>query len=156
MYKKALVILAIAVLFVGCGNTSDSNGEVLETTEVPLHEISEGITWDGLDIKAFTPVCAFESTETELQIFPHYNNTAYINVVKMLISDKAFWKTVSTDYVSTNSYIKGDGWDLITLESGTTLAYIPLSEEYAYFISSSNLPSGYVEMVAKSLCELST
>lgn len=154
MCKKIIASLLIAMSLCGCGDTD--KGEEVVSTEESLHEISDSVVWDGMTIKSITPVCSFELNGDDLQIFPHYNNTAYINVVKILISDKAFWKTVSTPFIDTDNYIKANGYELITTEDGNTLAYIRNSEEYAYLVSSNTLPSGYVSLVAEVLCKSNT
>lgn len=154
MCKKIIASLLIAMSLCGCGDTDKCEEAV--STEESLHEISDSVVWDGMTIKAITPVCSFELDGDDLQIFPHYNNTAYINVVKILISDKAFWKTVSTPFIDTDNYIKANGYELITTEDGNTLAYIRSSEEYAYLVSSNKLPSGYVSLVAEVLCKSNT
>lgn len=155
MCKKALTLfLLFCFILCGCGKEVE---EVVESTEPPLHEKMDSVVWDDFTIQSITPVCSFEIVGDELQIFPYYNNAAYINVVKILISDKAFWKTVSAEYESTDNYVKGDGWSLFTTSSGNSIAYIPIDgDEYAYVVSSSTLPSGYVKLVAEYLCNYAT
>lgn len=154
MCKKIIALLLCSLCLCGCGDSAA--GEDVSSTEMVEYEHISTADWDGLTIPAISPVWRFESTGDELKIFPHYNNTSYINVVKILISDKAFWKTVSSEYVNTPNHVKGSGWELITTTSGQSLAYIEVTKEYAYLVTSDTLPSGYVALIADTLCKSST
>lgn len=144
---KILTLLLLCSVLIGCGQET-----VVETVEPELRPISTEIVWDGLSLETITPVTAVEASDSEINIFPYNNNDAHITVRRILISNNGFWNAAISTYKDSENFRSTAKYSYVTLADATTYGYLPIDEEYAYIVFSSDLPSSYVELVLDVLC----
>lgn len=153
MQKYSLVfVICLALFLTGCSNESVEEPVV----ETELRQVTTNAVWDNRNFDSITPVCAFESTDECLKIFPYNNSEEYIKVEKILISSNGFWNTVTNEFKDTNNVRVLDNYSYITTSSKVTIGYYALDDEYAYIVSTETLPSSYVEKVLEMLWITST
>lgn len=145
-----IVALISSVLIAGCG----SEEPVIEPEAPPLHTQSESTVWDNKTVNEITPCCAFDSTESKLTIYPYFNDNQSVSVEKLLLSEQNdFWGAITESYKGTDNLLISEGYSLVTLDNGCTLGIIELEESMCYWVTSSELPSSYVQAVLKQLCQ---
>ena len=148
MRKRFYLILLLALMLTACGEEP-----VIEVQEPPpLHNITDVFVWDSLVLESITPCNSYEAFGDDLQIFPYYNDTKYITIRKIVLSDTGFWETVSAPYKGTENFLSSDKYSLFTMTNGTTIGYFPMSDDYAYVVITDSLPSSYVVAVLNLLC----
>lgn len=147
MRKRFYLIVFAVLLLTACGSEP-----VIEPEPVFLHQQSSSIVWDNLNINQITPCNAYEFNGADLQIFPYYNDTKYITIKKIILSNNNFWDTVTEPYKDSENYQAFDSCSLFTLNNGMTIGIKPIDDENAYVVFSDTLPSSYVRAVLKILC----
>lgn len=145
-----IVALLGAVLLTGCG----SEEPIIEPEVPPLHTQAESTVWDNKTVAAITPCCAFDSTEVKLTVYPYFNDNQSVSVEKLLLSEENdFWGAITEAYKGTENLLTSEGYSLVTLDNGCTLGIVELEDSMCYWVTSSELPSGYVQAVLKQLCQ---
>lgn len=149
-WYTTVAVLLVSVLLSGCGEKE----EIVEVPVSHLHEQSEMTMWDDKTVNAITPCCAFESTPDKLSVYPYYDNDFSVQVEKLLLSENNdFWGAITEQYKSTDNFVTSEGYSLVTLDNGTTVGIIELKDSTCYWVTSSELPSAYVQAVLKQLCK---
>lgn len=146
---KYFLPMLLVLLLTACGEEPEP--EVPPTP--PKHAQAALFVWDELTVNAITPVTAFETNGSDLQIYPYFDDDKYILMRKIFLSNNNFWNTVTATFQDTDNYISSESYSLFTLENGYTVALIPIDEETAYVVSSNQLPSAYVEKVCDTICQ---
>lgn len=142
--RRNIALLLTLLLLCSCGEVEEV--EYIEQSYTPLRNISYHTIWEDLDFTAITPVCAFDTTETALLIFPYNDNVRYIKVRMFLSSNNALFDDLVQTSTEENIIIT-DNYTLVTLSSGMNYALV----DDTYLIST-DLPSSYCEKVAVMLC----
>lgn len=143
------LLLSLLLFVTGCGE------QEVEVPEVPvtyLHEQADSTEWDGLTVSAITPCCAFDSQPDTLTIYPYFDSDLSVKVEKILLSENDFWNAITVSLEKDNCYTTEE-YSLATMTNGTTVGMLPIDEETCYWVTSNQLPSGYVQAVLKSLCQ---
>lgn len=118
-------------------------------------EISESFIWDNKEIQSITPSTSFETSNEILKIYPCSEVDSYVEVKKIIISENKFWKSVKNQFKDSNNLVEKDAYSYITLSDGKTIGYLKNDKETAYTVTTT-LPSAYVDLVLKVLCNTST
>lgn len=155
-------MLVASIGLAGCSQKDFEEPEEVEeidtvVDEVTLHEITDSIVYDNKQLTHITPISSFEADGAELNVFPHFNKEQHINVKRIVISGNKFWTSVCKDAKQTDNYKKNakKGYTLVSHE-GTTYGYVEIDDEEAYLVTTSDLPSSYVELVLEQLCSTNT
>lgn len=147
---RVALLLSLLLLLTGCGEQ-----EEVEVPEVPvtyLHEQADSVLWDDKTISAITPCCAFDSQSDVLTIYPYFDSDVSVTVKKLLLSDNNFWSAITSPLEVDNCYTTEE-YSFATMPNGTTVGMVPIDSEMCYWVSSNQLPSGYVQAVLKVLCQ---
>lgn len=147
---RGALLLSLLLLVTGCGEQ-----EEVEVPEVPityLHEQADSVLWDDMTINAITPCCAFSSQSDILTVYPYFDSDLSITVTKLLLSENNFWDAITTSLEADNCYTTEE-YSFATMPNGTTVGMVPIDDETCYWVSSNQLPSGYVQAVLKTLCQ---
>lgn len=151
MQKVKVLLLSILSILLLVGCTSEE--EIVVEEVPPLHSIQDSISWNSISMNGITPVCAFETIDDELKIFPYYDSDAHISMKRIFISGNGFWDTFTKDYTDTGNIKVTDKYTLITTNTGNSMVLINIDSETAYVVESDTLPSSYVQLVADALCK---
>lgn len=125
---------------------SSKSAEV-EQEEPPVSTEATECFFEGYQVNLFGQYAGYNIAGEQLKIYPYFNLDRHITVEKLLLSDRHFWSTIAPqderkDY---------DGFSIYTVEN-ETYGYMPISEDYAFFAYTDNLPAGYVREVLKHIC----
>lgn len=149
-YKVLLCSVLLMLLLCSCG---EQEVIIPEQTPKPMHVQEDSTTWDGKLISGISPVSAFDTSASELKIFPYFNSGDYILVKRIYLSDNQFWSSVSHAYIGTPNYVDKNAYSYFTLESGTTIGWVLITEDECYVVQTNTLASAYVEKVCELLCQ---
>lgn len=147
--KKFLVTILLCCLLCGCGAEESAEDTYVEPD---LTQRAEYYNVFGTEFPAFGPVCGFDEVDDVVKIHPYYNSDKHIEVKKILLSDRSFWKVVC-ESTTTPEVAEYKGFETMTTVDGVTYGYVPLSDKWALFVKSDSLPSSYVRMVCERLCK---
>ena len=150
MRKSLIACLLIALLLCGCG-AAEEPVIVEEPVHVPLRNVSSTVTWDNISLNSFTPVTAFDCTESTLSIFPYNDNASYIKVEKFIFSSNNLFNILVSS-CSVENVVNSDYYTLCTLPSGDTYALLKVTSDTGYLVST-KLPSSYCKKVVEMLCQ---
>ena len=146
--RKSFVGLVCVLLLAGCAAKEEP--EVIPAP-ADLHSIQAYTDWNSIHIDAFTPVCAFEQDGDCLHIFPYNNSTRHITIEKYLYSENRLFEQLTKARSDTNK-VETQQYSLFTNSDGMTYAFVPVSENFGWLVSS-DLPSSYCIKVVEQLCK---
>lgn len=127
-----------------------------EVVEPDLTERADSYNVFGIEFQSIGPVCGYVQTETTVEIHPYYNSTEHIEIEKILLSDRGFWKAVLSSVSDTAVVMSYDNYSMFTDTDGVTYAYLELDSDWALIAKTTDLPSYYVKAVMDKLCKQDT
>lgn len=154
MRSKYVIPLAILLttLITGCSKAEEE--EIVEQPVVHLHQQADTTVWNDKTVNAITPCCAFDSSAEKLLVYPYYDSDMAVQVEQLLLSeDNKFWEAITKEYSNTDNLITKEKYSLVTLDNGNTIGIIELEDSMCYWVTSTELPSAYVQAVLNQLCQ---
>lgn len=138
--------LLLSLVLVGANST-----EVTENEPVPISTQATECYFEGIEFQLFGQYAGYNILDNSLKIYPYFNLDRHITVEKLFLSDRPFWDTIANPDTREDY----DGYSIFSVEN-STYGYIPINADYAFFLYTDTLPSGYVKEVLKRICLPST
>lgn len=137
-----LTALALSLILL-----ATTTSEITEEEPPPISTQATECYFEGIEFQLFGPYAGYNISDNSLKIYPYFNLDRHITVEKLYLSDRPFWDTIANPDTREDY----DGYSVFSVEN-STYGYISIDTNYAFFLYTDTLPSGYLKEVAKHIC----
>lgn len=139
---RAALCIVLCLLLVGCGAPEDTEQEILPPTP-PLSEQADSYQLADVTVKSVGGYTGYVTVNDEqVEVHPYFDLTECLYIRVIYTSEQDWWEVATTDLPVTDI----GTYQLIQNADGSVYGFMPIDDRHGLFVSSYDLPLGYVKL----------